>query len=158
MDKVVSQLQQCLEQEVDLVGAFIEILKAEAQVLTEVGDIDALSETTEKKNQYADQLMMVGDERQGLLTRLGFSEDKAGLQAAADAYPALSTPCQALLEKAQLASDLNASNGKIIDTFLGHNQQALDTLRNLTGAGNLYDASGRANRGGKGASKTFKAG
>ncbi len=158
MDKVVSQLQQCLEQEVDLVGAFIEVLEAEAQVLTEVGDIDALSETTEKKNQYADQLMMVGDERQLLLSQLGFSEDKAGLEAAAHAHPALSASCQALLEKAQAASDLNASNGKIIDTFLGHNQQALDTLRNLTGAGNLYDASGRANRGGKGATKTFKAG
>lgn len=42
------------------------------------------------------------------------------------------------------ANQLNISNGMVIDIHLKRNQQTLDALRNLTGANNLYDASGRA--------------
>ena len=158
MNKVVSQLQQCLEQEVDLVQAFITVLEDEAQALTEAGDTDALTASTEQKNRYADQLVLVADERHSLLAQLGYSDDKAGLDAAAHDHPALHPSCQALLEKAQAASELNASNGIIIDTFLKHNQRALDTLRVLAGASSLYNASGRTNSGNKGVTKNFKAG
>ncbi|PLC51898.1 flagellar biosynthesis protein FlgN [Pollutimonas subterranea] len=158
MNNVVSQLKQCLEQEVDLVQAFIAVLEEEAQALTEAGDTDALAESTEAKNRYADQLALVADERQGLLAQLGYPGDKPGLDAAALEHPELRELCQALLEKAETASQLNASNGITINTFLAHNQQALDMVRGLVGASNLYDASGRKNSAGPGTGKKFKAG
>lgn len=158
MNNAVLHLQKCLEQELDLVQTFITVLEAEAEALTEAGTTDALSDSTEKKNSYADQLMVIADQRQLLLAHLGYSEDKVGLDAAVNDHPSLREPCRLLLEKAQIANDLNTANGSIIDTFLTHNQQALDTLRTLSGAGNLYDASGRANRGNVGGNKNFKAG
>lgn len=158
MNNAVLNLQKCLEKEIDLVQAFIVVLEAEALALTEADATDALSDTTDQKNRYADQLMMAADERQLLLAQLGYSDDKAGLDAAANDHPQLRDHCQLLLEKAQTANDLNAANGSIINTFLAHNQQQLDTLRALSGAGNLYDASGRTNRGHKSATKNFKAG
>ncbi|NYT61977.1 flagellar protein FlgN [Alcaligenaceae bacterium] len=158
MNNTVLQLQKCLEEEVALVQTFITVLEAEAQALTEAGTTDALSDSTDQKNHYADQLMMVADKRQLLLTQLGYSDDKAGLDTAANEHASLRLHYQSLLEKAQIADDLNTANGSIIDNFLAHNQQALDTLRTLAGAGNLYDASGRANRGNQGSTRTFKAG
>lgn len=158
MNNVVLQLKKCLEHETDLVQQFLAVLEAEALALTDAVTTDALSDSTEKKNRYADQLVLAADERQMLLIQLGYSDDKAGLDAAVAAHPELQAQYQALLEKTQVASDLNTANGSIIDTFLEHNQQALDTLRSLSGAGNLYDASGRTNRGNKGATKSFKAG
>ncbi|SHI19258.1 flagella synthesis protein FlgN [Pollutimonas bauzanensis] len=158
MNNAVLQLQKCLDHEVDLIQGFISVLEAEAHALIEAGDTDALSASTENKNRYADQLMSVADERQGLLAQLGYSDDRAGLDAAAHDHPALLSSSEALLEKARAAAELNASNGVVIDTFLAHNQQALDALRSLAGASSLYDASGRTPRGGKGVSKNFKAG
>jgi flagella synthesis protein FlgN len=158
MNNAVLQLQKCLEREADLVQAFIVILDAEAQALTEAGTTDALSHSTEEKNRYADKLAMVADERQMLLAQLGYEENKTGLDAAINDHSGLNAIYQALLENVQKASDMNAANGRIIDTFLEHNQQALDTLRSLSGAGNLYDASGRTHRGHQGVTTSFKAG
>ncbi|PLC52213.1 flagellar biosynthesis protein FlgN [Pollutimonas nitritireducens] len=158
MNNVVLQLEQCLEQEVDLVQSFISVLEEEAQALTEAGDTDALGESTVAKNRYADQLALVADERQALLAQLGYPGDKPGLDAAALNHPQLRDLCKALLEKADTASQLNASNGIVINTFLAHNQQALDMVRGLVGASNLYDASGRKNSAQPGSGKKFKAG
>ncbi len=157
MNNTVQQLQECLLKETDLVQAFIAVLEAEALVLTEAGDTDALGASTENKNRCADQLMTVADERQFLLSQLGYSDDKAGLDAAAHDHPALQPACQALLEQAKVASRMNMSNGIIIDTFLAHNQQTLDALNRLAGVDNLYDASGKP-RGGQSISKGFTAG
>lgn len=158
MNNVALQLHQCLEQEHDLIQSFIEVLKEEAQALTEGGDTDALAESTEVKNRYADHLLSVANERQGLLVQLGYPADKSGLDAAARDHVELRETCQAVLEKAEAASQLNTSNGITINTFLAHNQQTLDMVRGLIGASNLYDASGRKNSGPQGARKGFKAG
>jgi flagella synthesis protein FlgN len=40
---------------------------------------------------------------------------------------------------------LNQENGQILQTFIGHNQRALETLRALMGE-ELYDARGRMPR------------
>jgi flagella synthesis protein FlgN len=158
MNNAVLQLQECLEQEIDLIQAFIAVLEEEAQALNEAGDTDALAECTEAKNRYADQLALVAEERQSLLTQMGYPGDKPGLDAATLDHPQLRELCKALLEIAATASTMNASNGITINTFLAHNQQALDMVRSLAGATNLYDASGRKNSGGVGAGKKFKAG
>jgi len=158
MPHALDRLQTVLEQEKSLVQEFVAALETEARVLTEPGDDQALGESTATKNRYAEQLAAIGEQRQALLTTLGYSADKAGLDTLAADHPTLQPLCSGLLEKARQASELNASNGIIIDTFLAHNQQALDTLRSLASIGNLYDASGRSKAGSKGQTKNIKAG
>jgi flagella synthesis protein FlgN len=155
---MLRDLRTCLETEIALVHEFLAVLDVETAVLTEGrGDV-ALAETTARKNQYADQLATIGERRQSLLSALGYSADKAGLDAMAQDHPDLRAVCAQLLEKARQASELNTSNGIIIDTFLQHNQQALDTLRSLAGMGALYDASGRTRPAAAAASTNIKAG
>src|SRR5690606_23271563 len=127
----IAQLHACLENEITLVRDFIVLLEAEAKILADGGSEVALAASTAKKDVYADQLTKAGETRQALLATLGYSADRAGLAAAAKDHPALRTASEHLLEQTRAASELNASNGTIIDTFLAHNQQALDMLRVL---------------------------
>jgi flagella synthesis protein FlgN len=158
MNDALAQLHTCLVQETELVREFIKVLEAETLALTEAGTEQALAESTAQKNAYAEKLAELSARRQTLLTLLGYSADKAGLDAAALEHPSLQAPCRQLYEGAHQAHELNASNGIIIDTFLTHNQQALETLRTLAGLGNLYDASGRTQAGAKGQTRNIKAG
>lgn len=158
MNSTIARLQACLENEIALVSDFIVLLETEARILADGGDEKALEASTAKKDIYADQLIKAGENRQALLATLGYGADRAGLDAAAKDHPALRTASDRLLEQTRIASELNASNGTIIDTFLAHNQQALDMLRVLAGSGDLYDAKGRTRPGGKGQSKDIKVG
>jgi len=158
MPHTLDRLQTVLEQERNLVREFITALETEARVLSEPGDDQALAESTATKNRYADQLAATGEQRQALLSTLGYSADKAGLDALTADHPALQSVCTALLDQARQASELNTSNGIIIDTFLTHNQQTLETLRSLASVDNLYDANGRSKSSSKGQTKNIKAG
>jgi flagella synthesis protein FlgN len=101
---------------------------------------------------------VAGNQRHAALKALGFPNNRQGLQSAANAHSELQAAIENLLSIAATASELNASNGQIIDTFIAHNQQALETLRNLMGEGNIYDARGRTQTGGAGTRHTIKAG
>ncbi|NYT87074.1 flagella synthesis protein FlgN [Pollutimonas harenae] len=158
MNSTIAQLHTCLEHETTLVREFIELLESEAQILANGVAEDALATSTARKNIYAAQLAQASETRQTMLTTLGYGADRAGLEAATDKHPALRAASEQLLEQTRQASELNASNGLIIDTFLEHNQQALEMLRTLAGAENLYDAKGRTRPGGKTQSTNIKAG
>ncbi|QAA92924.1 flagella synthesis protein FlgN [Pollutimonas thiosulfatoxidans] len=158
MNSNIAQLLACLETETSLVNEFIVLLESEAQILAEGGDAEALADSTARKNIYADQLTRANETRLALLTALGYSADRNGLDAAAHDHPSLQSASQHLLERTRIAGELNTSNGTIIDSFLAHNQQALDTLRVLAGQGDLYDASGHTRPGGKAQSKKIKVG
>jgi flagella synthesis protein FlgN len=157
-DSPYALLQNRLQQEISLVQAFIGILKEEASALEQASSDDALHATSSKKNQSADALASVAGQRNELLSRLGHGADKAGLEAAAQQHPVLNDLCVQLFDLAQRAAQLNAANGQIIETFLAHNQRALDTLRSLAGTGDLYDASGRSRPGSRHSHTTVKAG
>ena len=158
MNHALAQLNTCLLQENELLREFIAILEAETLALTEAASEQALAESTAQKNNYAEKLAEASERRLSLLTRLGYSADKAGLDAAALEHASLQAACRQLYDRAHQANELNASNGIIIDTFLTHNQQTLETLRTLAGMGNLYDASGRTQAGAKGQTRNIKVG
>lgn len=158
MTDIVQRLQACLDQENSLVEDFMKLLQAESDVLLNGGDIAALNTSTTKKNSLADQISAWDDQRQSLLSEMGLSTDKDGLDAAVEANPTLRVACETLYHKAAKANQMNASNGHIIATLMTHNQEAIDTLKRLTDPGQVYDASGRA-RPGKNQPKTnIKAG
>lgn len=157
MNASLAALQDCLEKEASLMGEFLLILQDEAKVLEEGATEDALVGTTARKNSASDALTEIARQRNALLQELGFESDGPGLTAAAEAYPTLLAPRQALLDVAAQARSLNEANGRIIDVFLDHNQRTLDTLRRLAGVGDIYDASGRKRTGSKGSSRNIKA-
>jgi flagella synthesis protein FlgN len=144
MSAAIENLQRCLEQEADLVRRFITVLQQEAEALASADQADALTATTLQKTEYAQLLEQAAGERRARLLELGLEDGKRGLDAAARNWPALQSDCQALYELATQASQLNASNGAIIDMYLQRNQRSIDTLRRLAGIDHLYDASGRA--------------
>src|SRR3546814_5946779 len=133
MNDALAQLHTCLNQETELVQDFITVLEAEAAALTEGGGEQALTESTARKNSYAEKLAQLSERRLALLTQLGYSADRAGLDAAAQEHAQLQAPCRQLYDNARQASELNTSNGIIIDPFLTPNQQTLEPLRSLAG-------------------------
>ncbi len=136
---------------------FLVILADEAKVLEEGATESALAETTARKNTTADGLATVAQDRNALLQGLGHETDGPGLKAAAEAHPAIAEIRRNLLDITERARTLNEANGRIIDVFLDHNQRTLDTLRRLTGVGDIYDASGKARSGNKGSGRNIKA-
>ncbi len=158
MTDTVQQFHACLDQETTLISQFIDLLQAESDVLLSGGDADALASSTAQKNRFADQLSAWDDQRQTLLTELGYSPDKAGLDAAVQAHPQLQPSCDALYQKAAQARQMNEANGQIISTFMIHNQEAQDTLARLADPGQLYDASGMSRPGKKGPKTNIKIG
>ncbi|HEY9279125.1 MAG TPA: flagellar protein FlgN [Eoetvoesiella sp.] len=143
MNTPLLRLQSLLEKELVLVQQFISVLQLEANALTQADGNEALNASTAQKNHFAALLTESETSREAQLKELGFDSGKNGLDAACAAYPELQDTCQELYALAAEANQINSANGAIIDTFLQHNQQALDTLRSLANMGNLYDASGR---------------
>lgn len=140
---VPAQLQRSLQHELELIQKFVLVLQAEAQILTIPNDSEALNASTEQKNQLIEQLTHTAQTRASLLKQLGYGADQSGLVATAASHPMLQTVCDDLINATRQANDLNISNGTIINTYLEHNQQAIDTLRHLVSSDSLYDASGR---------------
>lgn len=136
-------LHRTLEAELALAQQFLTVLQDEAQALAQPDHDEALERCTRQKNSCIDQLVQAGQAREKALVDLGHSADRAGLEAAANAHPELAQTCNQLLAVGRQASELNANNGVIIDTYLKHTQQAFQAMRHLVGGSDLYDASGR---------------
>ncbi|HEU0229204.1 MAG TPA: flagellar protein FlgN [Burkholderiaceae bacterium] len=137
-------LRGCLEQECALVRHFIDVLHDEAQALEHPDDNTALQASTHAKNQCAESLAQVSNQRDALLAQQGLPIGKQGLDASSRNDPALAPLCHELQALAAEARRLNLENGAAIEIYLTHTQRAIQTLRNLAGTSNLYNAKGRA--------------
>ena len=139
------KLLQCVQAQSDLLDEFIQTLESESAALLETPTNLALAELTVRKNDYAQRLAKLDQERISILNELEQSDDAAGIAAVCAVYPDLRTIFDALFERADRASRLNQENGEILRTYIEHNQRALDTLHALVNQ-DLYDARGRLPR------------
>ena len=139
------KLLQCVQAQSDLLDEFIQTLESESAALLETPTNLALAELTVRKNDYAQRLAKLDQERISILSELEQSDDAAGIAAVCAVYPDLRTIFDALFERADRASRLNQENGEILRTYIEHNQRALDTLHALVNQ-DLYDARGRLPR------------
>lgn len=139
-----ADLRGCLEQECAQVRHFIDVLRDEALALEHPDDNTALQASTRAKNQCAESLAQMANQRDALLARQGLPIGKQGLDASGRHDPALAPLCDELQALATEARRLNLANGAAIETYLAHTQRAIQTLRNLAGTSNLYNAKGRA--------------
>lgn len=139
------KLLRCVQAQSDLLDEFIQALEAESVALLDDPSNLALAELTQRKNDYAQRLAQLDQDRVCILTELEQSDDAAGIVAICAVYPELRTTFDALFERAERAGRLNQDNGQILHTFMEHNQRALDTLHSLVNQ-DLYDARGRLPR------------
>ena len=136
------QLLQCVQAQTALLDEFIQTLEAESAALLDDPTNLALAELTVRKNDYAQRLTQLDQNRIAILTELDQTDDAAGIDAVCAVYPELRTTFDALFERAGRAGRLNQENGDILRTYMEHNQRALDTLHSLINQ-DLYDARGR---------------
>lgn len=141
----IDALLQCVDEQSELLNDFIQLLEAENALLLETPSNEALGSLTTRKNDYARRLGELDQARTTILSNMEQSDSRAGIEAVCALHPDLRPAFETLFEQAAHASALNQSNGQILQSFIEHNQQALDTLRSLMGQ-DLYDARGRLSK------------
>ena len=108
-------------------------------------DVEALIALSQQKLEHAEELNALGRQRLSLLQQAGLSNDAAGMDAwLSDKPPASRQQWKTLIEKARTAQRLNQTNGKLIQTHLQHNQQALNALMNAANQAGIYGPDGQS--------------
>lgn len=138
-------LLRCVNEQSELLDDFIETLRVEGRLLLETPSDESLGTLTSRKNDYAHRLAELDGIRARELSAMGFTDTRGSIESACQAYPELQPAFESLWRRAAQAQSLNQENGQILQTFIGHNQRALETLRALMGE-ELYDARGRMPR------------
>jgi flagella synthesis protein FlgN len=138
-------LLQHLTRENAAVGAFIELLDKEADAMT-FGHFNALPELAERKSHLADQIALLGRQRESEQIRLGYAAGRSGADAVAVAGgEALQKAWGDLRERAALAHEHNYRNGVMIHTHLDFTRQAIGFLK--ASGKPLYGPDGTHNTG-----------
>ncbi|MGB3425244.1 MAG: flagellar protein FlgN [Castellaniella sp.] len=143
---LADDLLQCVQAQSALLDEFIQALEAESAALLDDTPTNlTLAEQTQRKNDYAERLGQLDQDRVRILGEMEQPDTAAGINAACAIQPELRPAFDALFERADRASRLNQDNGQILHTYMEHNQRALDTLHSLVNQ-DLYDARGRLRR------------
>lgn len=143
----LSALLASLDNEVQTLGRFVEVLKREHDALRD-NHTDALTDLAHEKTQLAERLATLGLQRSQLLGQQQPDGAQNGmahwlaLHAGSAPGQRLDTLWQDLLQMAAQARQLNASNGLLIDTRLAYNQQLLHALHAATEQATLYGPDG----------------
>ena len=132
-----------LQQEQAALDGFINLLQQEQEALV-AANVEKLQSLSELKQKHSELLNGMMQQRVAMLEREGFNPDAAGVAAWLAGQPAsVAESWKKLLESAQTAQRLNQTNGKLIQTHMQHNQQALATLMNAANRADVYGADGQ---------------
>ena len=133
-----------IRQELAALERFTEVLHHEQSALVNT-DVEALTALSREKLKLADELNALASHRLAYLKASGLSADAAGMEAWLSDKPAASRQhWRALIEKARAAKNLNQTNGKLLQTRLKHNQQALNALMNAADQAGTYGPDGQS--------------
>lgn len=136
-----------LQQEQIALDRFIDILQQEQAALV-AADVDALQSLSADKQQLSEQLNTLSQQRATQLQRAGFTANAEGVKTWLATQPAtVKDAWEKLLTSAQTAQRLNQTNGKLIQTHLQHNQQALIALMGAANRADVYGADGQPRTG-----------
>lgn len=136
-----------LQQEQATLDGFIDLLQQEQAALV-AANVEKLQSLTELKQKHSELLNDMAQQRVAMLERAGFKPDAAGVKSWLAGQPTSVTESwKKLLESAQIAQNLNQTNGQLIHTHMQHNQQALATLMNAANRADVYGADGQPRTG-----------
>ena len=140
-------MKDALRQELAALEQFITLLRQEQAALVSA-DVDALLAISNSKIKLSDQLNALARDRVSMLVHAGYAADAAGVAGwLAQQPPTVADQWQRLLQGAQLAQRLNQTNGKLIQTHLQHNQQALNALLGAANRADVYGPDGQSRSG-----------
>lgn len=134
-----------LHAELDAVKTFNEILQKEQRTLVN-GDAEDLDYLASEKERLIEQLTSLNEQRNQFLSSQGLLTDAGGMKklfSTDDAYSESSKTWYELLELVAITSQLNKTNGTIINTRLQHTQRSLAALQCAAGNISLYGPKGQ---------------
>lgn len=131
------------QSELAALNRFIEVLHREQTALVNI-DVDSLITLSTEKIKQAEQLNRLAQARVAALAGLGIHGDRSRVEVWLATQPrATAEAWNALIEAANTAQQLNQTNGKLIESQLQHNQQALNTLLSAASQSSVYGADGQ---------------
>ena len=135
-----SQLALHMTREHAAIAGFVELLDQEADAMTQ-GRFSALPELAERKSVLADEVALMGRQRENEQLRRGFKADRSGADAAAAAGgQALQSAWDLLFNSAAQAHERNHRNGVMIHAHLDFTRQSISFLK--AGGKPLYGPDG----------------
>ncbi|MEN8762602.1 MAG: flagellar protein FlgN [Thiogranum sp.] len=143
-ERVQQSLEDVLTREVRSTECLIACLEAERSALT-LRDLQALEMTIQDKIQHTQQLEQLDQQRQKLLSELGFAADADGIQLCFDKLPRADTLnhlWQQILTNIEACQTGNLINGGILESGRQHIEQSLRILRGQSTTPSLYDPHG----------------
>ncbi|MEA3244191.1 MAG: flagellar protein FlgN [Pseudomonadota bacterium] len=143
-ERTQQSLEDLLTREIQCSERLLVCLQAERSALTQ-RDLQALEKTTQDKIQHTRQLEQLDQQRQKLVSELGFAEDAESLQRCLDSLPradALKHLWQQILTNIEACQTGNLTNGGILESGRQHIEQALRILRGQSASPSLYDPHG----------------
>jgi flagella synthesis protein FlgN len=136
-------VQSIFQSELAALQQFVELLKREQSALIDI-DVDQLIALSTEKSRQAEQLAKLGHQRAASLHDLGVENSRHSIEQWLATQPEATVKAwQSLLSTAGMAQQLNQTNGKLIESQLQHNQQALATLLNAVNQSAVYGADGQ---------------
>ena len=123
------RLLEHLGREHDAIGVFLQLLDQEAQAMG-LGQFALLPELAERKSVLADEIALMGQQREAVQRALGHPAGRSGADAVAAASgKAVQEAWAALLERAAQAHAANHRNGVMVHTHLDFTRQSISFLK-----------------------------
>lgn len=134
-----------LQAELVAIKAFNGILQKEQRTLVN-GDVEDLDFLASEKERLIEQLSSLNQQRNQFLSSHGLLTDANGMKklfSTDDSYSESNKIWHELLELVTVTSQLNETNGTIINTRLQHTQRSLTALQCAAGNISLYGPKGQ---------------
>lgn len=143
-DTANKRLQECLLAELQALRDFCSTLEAEQNALSS-GDINAITTLSQSKPDQVEKLNRLATDRIAQLSAIGFTGNQDGMRLWVEhAGKVAKEAWHELIDLAAAAQRINQLNGKLIQTHLQHNQQALSALLQAANQAGLYGPDGHA--------------
>ncbi|MEA2078455.1 MAG: flagellar protein FlgN [Pseudomonadota bacterium] len=143
-ERTQQSLEDALTREVQCTERLLACLEAERSALTQ-RDLQTLEKTTQDKIQHTQLLEQLDQQRQKLVSELGFATDAEGLRHCFNSLPRADTLkhlWQQILSNIEACQTGNLTNGGILEAGRQHIEDALRILRGQSATPSLYDPNG----------------
>ena len=139
----MNNLLELIKLEIAAIRSFISLLESERATLI-AGDAESLPLLAEEKTSFAARLNDLGNQRDQIFRGLGIlnTPDAITMWLSSQTKD-VCTAWQTLIDLAREVHELNASNGKLINTRIQRNQQALNVLLDAAALVNTYGPDGQ---------------
>jgi flagella synthesis protein FlgN len=145
-DATAAVFAALLQTEHDTLGAFVSLLQAEQEILVQ-GDADRLAAIAPEKSAQIDLLTRLGQKRDRFLTDHHLALSAAGVETwlsrQATIAVELRRTWRETLRRAEMARQLNISNGLLIESRMQQNRQKITVLQTAVGSDNVYRPDGQ---------------